>query len=122
MQPREDRRDDARAAQGERLADVGDAEAGRTALERGDGRAHGAVPVAVGLDDGDHLGVGEPAQVPDVAEIAPTSISGLAQDAGGEPAHARLPAAASAAGSPTRCAAPRTSSGRGVGGVHRPRR
>ena len=63
VQPREDRRDDAGAAQGERLADVGDAEAGRAALERGDGRAHGAVAVAVGLDDRDDLGVGEPAQV-----------------------------------------------------------
>ena len=44
------------AAQRERLADVGDAEAGGAALERGDRRAHGAVAVAVGLDDGDHLG------------------------------------------------------------------
>ncbi len=66
VQPREDRRGDAAAAQREGLADVGDAEPGRAALERRDRRAHGAVAVAVGLDDGDHLGVGESAQVPHV--------------------------------------------------------
>ena len=90
VQPREDRRDDAGPAQGERLADVGDAEPGRAALERRDGAAHGAVAVAVGLDDRDDLGVGEPAEVPHVRRlIAPTSIGRpRACDAGGQAAHA----------------------------------
>ena len=44
------------AAERERFADVGDAEPGGPALERRDRRAHGAVAVAVGLDDGDDLG------------------------------------------------------------------
>ena len=88
VQPREDRRDDAGAAQSERLADVGDAEPRRAARERGDGRAHGAVAVAVGLDDGDDLGAGEPAQVADVGGDRADVDRGLAHDAGGEAAHA----------------------------------
>ena len=50
--------------------------------------AHGAVAVAVGLDDGDHLGVGEPAQVPDVAAIAPTSMVASRITPAGQAAHA----------------------------------
>ena len=66
VQPRQDGRHDAAAAQGERLTDVGDADSAGAALERGGRRAHGTVAVAVRLDDGDHLGVGQPAQVPHV--------------------------------------------------------
>ena len=44
-----ERRDDPRAAERQRLADVGDAEPGGTALERGDRRAHRAVAVPSAL-------------------------------------------------------------------------
>ncbi len=83
-----------RAAQGERLADVGDAEAGRAALERRDRGAHRAVAVAVGLDDRDDLGAGQPAQVPHVRGDRADVDGRLAQDAGGQAAHAVPPVAA----------------------------
>ena len=94
------------AAQGERLADVGDAEAAGAALERGGGRAHGAVAVAVGLDDRDHLGVGQPAQVPHVRGDRADVDGRLAQDAGGQAAHCAPPRSASVAASASPSRAP----------------
>ena len=53
--------------------------------------AHGAVAVAVGLDDRDDLGVGEPAQVPHVRGDRADVDGRLAQHAGGQAAHAPPP-------------------------------
>ena len=47
---------DPRAAQLERLGELGDPEPGGTAAQRGPGRRNQPVAVAVGLDDGHHLG------------------------------------------------------------------
>ena len=93
VQPREDRRVDAGPAQRERLADVGDAEPRRAALECRDRGAHGAVAVAVGLDDGDDLGAGQPAQMPHVRGDRADVDGRLAQHSGGPRRLTRRPPA-----------------------------